>query len=62
MEHLNNFNIISGIKNFTVLLKSKDILLLVHHLKTVKCAVIVVLCGDLDIRMQSAHPKRILRP
>ena len=36
MEHLNNFNIISGIQNFALLLKSKDILFPVHHLKYVK--------------------------
>ena len=33
MIHLNNFNIIPGIKNFSVLLKSKGILLPVQHLK-----------------------------
>ena len=49
MEHLNNFNIISGIQNFTALLKSKDILLPVQHLKAVKFAAAVILCVALDI-------------
>ena len=51
MEHLNNFNIICGIQNCTALLKSKDILLPVHHLKAVKCAVTFIICVDPDIEM-----------
>ena len=49
MEHLNNFNIIAGIQNLTALLKSKDILLPVQHLKAVKYAVTVIICVALDI-------------
>ena len=49
MEHLNNFNIISGIKIFTSLLKIKDILLPVHQLKDVKCAVTIIICMAHDI-------------
>ena len=45
MEHLNNFNTISGIQNFTALLKSKDIFLPVQNLKDVKCVVtLIFLC------------------
>ena len=36
MAHMYNFNIIAGIQNLTSLLKSKDMLLLVQHLKAVK--------------------------
>ena len=57
VEHLNNFNIIVDIKNFTELLKSKDIFLLVQNLKAVKCAVIVIICVALDIEIQSICPK-----
>ena len=53
MEHLNNFNIIAGIQNFTALIKSKEHFLLVQHLKAVKCAVAFILCVALDIEMQS---------
>ena len=56
MEHLNNFNIIDGIQNSTALLKSKDILLLVQHLKAVKCVTTVIICVDPDIEMQSICP------
>ena len=51
MDHLNNFNIIAGIQNFTALLKSKDIFLLIQNLKDVKYALTVILCVDLDIEM-----------
>ena len=57
MEHLNIFNIPAGIKNFTTLLKSNDILLPVQHLKAVKCAVTVIFCVALDIEIQSSYPK-----
>ena len=49
MEHLNNFKNISGIKNFTALLKVKENLLLVHHLENVEYTVTVVLCVSIDI-------------
>ena len=57
MENLNNFNIIYGIQNFTALLKSKDILLQVQHLKAVKYAVAVIVYVTLDIEMQSSCSK-----
>ena len=57
MEHLNNFNILAGIQNFTALLKSKDMLLPLQHLKAVKCAVTVIFCVELDIEIQSIRPK-----
>ena len=49
MENLNNFKIISGIQIFTALLKSEYILLLVQHLKDVKCEAAVILCVALYI-------------
>ena len=57
MEHLNTFNIISGIQNFTALLKSKDILIPVKHLEYVKCAATVILCVVLDIKMKISCTK-----
>ena len=51
MERLNNLN------NSTALLKNKDILLPVQHLKAVKCAVTVIFCVALDIEIQSSYPK-----
>ena len=58
MEHMNNFNIIARIQNFTSILKSKDILLPLQHLKAVKCVVTVIFCAALDIEMQSIRPKK----
>ena len=57
MDHLNNFNILSDIQNSAELLKSKDFLLLVQHLKAIKCAVTVIFFVALDIEMQSSCPK-----
>ena len=57
MENLNNFNIIAGIQNFTALLKSKDILLPIEHLKAVKFVVAVILCVALDKEMKVSVPK-----
>ena len=57
MEHLNNFNIIDGIQNFTELLKNEDILLLVQYLKAVKCAAKVIICIYLYIEVQSICTK-----
>ena len=57
MEHLNKFNIISGIQNFTALLKSKDILLQLQYLKDVKCVVAVIFCVVLDIEIQIICPR-----
>ena len=51
MERLNNLN------NFTALLKNKDILLPVQHLKAVKCAVTLIIYVDLDIDIKSGYPK-----
>ena len=53
MEHLNNFNIISVIQNFIALLKIKDLLIPLQHHKAVKWSVTVILCGTLDIEIQS---------
>ena len=58
MEDLNNFNIISGIQNYTTLLKSKDIFLPLNHLKPVRCAFTVILCVALDIEMKSSRTKQ----
>ena len=33
--HLNNSNILASIQKFTALLKSRDVLFLVHHLKAI---------------------------
>ena len=49
MGHLNKFNILSGIQNFEELPKSKDILLLVQHLKAIKYLATVILCVAFDI-------------
>ena len=57
MEHLNNFNIIVGIQNFTAIIKSKEILLPVQQIKSVKCVVTVILCVALDIEMKIICPK-----
>ena len=57
MEILNNFKIISGIQNFAALLKSKDFLIPVQILKSVKCEFEVNICVALDIEMQSSCPK-----
>ena len=57
IDNLNNFNIIAGIQNFTVFLKIRDTLLLVHHIKAVKYAVTLIICVDHDIYMQSICPK-----
>ena len=57
MEFLNNFNIISGMQNFTALHKSKVILLPVHCLKAVRCVATVILCVALDIETKSSCPK-----
>ena len=54
---MNNFNIVSYIQKSTALLKSKYILLLVHHLKAIKCAVAVILCVALDIEMKISCTK-----
>ena len=56
MEHLNNLNIIYGIEHCTVFLKSKEMLLPVQHLKSIKCAVKVVFVA-LDIEMQISCSK-----
>ena len=57
MGHLNKFNILSGIQNFEELPKSKDILLLVQHLKAIKYLATVILCVAFDIEMKSSCPK-----
>ena len=57
MEHLNKFNIVAGIKNFTALLKSKYILLLIQHLKAVKCVVTVIICVAPYIEIKISCPK-----
>ena len=57
MEHLNNFNIFSGIQNFTALLKSEEMLLPVQRLKAFNFVVTVILCLALDIEMQSSCTK-----
>ena len=57
MGDLNNFIIIDGIQNFTAIIKSKETMLPLQHLKDVKRAVAVILCVDLDIEMQSSYPK-----
>ena len=49
MEHLNNFNIIASIQNFTEFIKRKDILIPVQHLQAVKWKVTVILFVALDI-------------
>ena len=49
VEHLNNFNIIAGIQNFTVLLKSKDICFPVQKLTDVKYAVTFIIYVAPDI-------------
>ena len=49
MKYLNNFNIIADIQNSTVFLKSKDIFLALHHLKTAKCAITVNIYVALDM-------------
>ena len=54
MGDLNNFIIIDGIQNFTAIIKSKETMLPLQHLKDVKRAVAVILCVDLDIEMQSS--------
>ena len=59
MEHLNNFNIIAGIQNFTALLKSKQILLPKQHCKDVKYAVTGIIFVDLDKEIQSSFPKEL---
>ena len=57
MEHLNNFNILVGVQTFTALLKIKNILIPVQHLKNIKCAVTVILCVALDEEIQSSGTK-----
>ena len=52
MENLNNFNILAGIQNFTPLIKSKDILLPVMQLKSVKCVATAIICVELDKEMK----------
>ena len=52
MGHLNNFNILAGIQNFTALLESKDILLIVQNLKAVNYVVTEIYCVALDIEMK----------
>ena len=56
MEHLDNFKILSGIQNSTVLLIIKYILIPVQHLKAVKCMVAFILYVSLDIEMQIICP------
>ena len=56
MEHLNNFNIIAGIQNFTEILKSKDIFLPIQHLNTVKCAVTLICVCPLIYKHKEAVP------
>ena len=57
MEHLNNFNIISGIKSFTSLLTVEDILLLVQHLISIKYAITVIIYMYLGIETQIRNTK-----
>ena len=57
MEHLNNSNIIACIQNSTEILKSKDILLLVQHLNSVKGLVTIIIGAAVDIEMQSIYYK-----
>ena len=55
MEHFNNFNILSGIKILTAILKIQDILLPVQHLNAIKFAVTVIFCVALDTK--SSYPE-----
>ena len=57
MENLNNVNILAGIQNFTSLIKSKDILLPVMQLKSVKCVATVIICVELDKEMKLSWTK-----